>query len=80
MRQTIGAAAAVRLPKSIKIGYASFSDHVHTPTLRAAQLFDLIASGDLKVRIGRVYPLAEAARAHADMESRVTIGKLLLIP
>jgi NADPH2:quinone reductase len=69
------------LPKSIKIGYASFSDHVHTPTLRrahAAQLFDWIASGDVKVRIGGVYPFAEAARAHADMESRVTIGKLLL--
>ncbi|WP_454726260.1 MULTISPECIES: zinc-binding dehydrogenase [Cupriavidus] len=26
------------------------------------------------------YPLAEAARAHADMESRATTGKLLLIP
>jgi NADPH2:quinone reductase len=71
------------LPKSIKIGYASFSDHVHTPTLlraHTAKLFDWIASGDLKVRIGRAYPLAEAARAHADMESRVTTGKLLLIP
>jgi NADPH2:quinone reductase len=71
------------LPNSIKIGYARFFDHVHTPAvLRAhsAQLFDWIARGDLKVRIGRAYPLAEAARAHADMESRATTGKLLLIP
>jgi NADPH2:quinone reductase len=71
------------LPKSIKIGYARFVDHVHTPTLlraHTAQLFDWIASGDLKVMIGDTYPLAEAARAHADVESRATTGKLLLIP
>jgi NADPH2:quinone reductase len=71
------------LPKSVKIGYAGFNDHVHTPTLlrtHTARLFDWVASGDLKVRIGGIYPLAEAARAHADMESRVTTGKLLLIP
>jgi NADPH2:quinone reductase len=71
------------LPKSIKIGYASFADHVHTPALlraHAARLFDWIAGGDLKVRIARAYPLADAARAHADLESRATTGKLLLIP
>lgn len=71
------------LPKSIKIGYGVFSDHIHTPALlraRTKQLFDWITSGDLKVRIGGVYPLAEAARAHSDMESRITTGKLLLIP
>lgn len=71
------------LPKSIKIGYATFFDHVHTPALlraRSGQLFDWIVKGDLKVRIGGIYPLAEAARAHTDMESRATTGKLLLIP
>src|SRR5712672_1141396 len=73
----------MQLPKSIKIGYASFVDHVSTPALlrlRTTQLFDWIASGDLKVRIGGTYPLAEAARAHSDMEGRATTGKLLLIP
>ena len=39
-----------------------------------------IPAGSLKVRLGGVYPLAEAARAHADMESRRTTGKLLLVP
>jgi NADPH2:quinone reductase len=71
------------LPKSIKIGYAVFSDHIHTPDLlrtRTAQLFDWIAVGKLNIRIGGEYPLAEAAQAHADMESRKTTGKLLLIP
>jgi NADPH2:quinone reductase len=71
------------LPRSIKIGYANFADHVYTPTLlqaHSAQLFDWIARGVLKVRIGGAYPLAEASRAHADMEARATAGKLLLIP
>jgi NADPH2:quinone reductase len=69
------------LPKSVKIGYAVFSDHIHTPDLlrtRTAQLFDWIAEGKLNIRISGVYPLAEAARAHTDMESRKTTGKLVL--
>ena len=71
------------LPKSIKIGYPVFADHVHTPELlraHTAQLFDWIAEGKLKVRIGGEYPLADTAKVHADMESRKTIGKLLLVP
>jgi len=71
------------LPKSIKIGYAIFFDHIHTPELlraRSAQLFDWITEGKLRVRIGGEYPLADAARAHADMESRKTTGKLLFVP
>ncbi|MGK9230888.1 quinone oxidoreductase [Inquilinus limosus] len=71
------------LPKSIKIGYAVFFDHIHTPELlqaRARQLFDWIIGGQLTVRIGRTYQLADAAEAHADMKSRATTGKLLLVP
>lgn len=71
------------LPRSIKLGYAVFFDHIHTPQrLRACavRLFDWIATGQLKVRIGGTYPLVQAARAHADMESRATTGKLLLLP
>jgi len=47
---------------------------------RARDLFDWMAKGKLKVRIHREYPLAEAAQAHRDLESRKTTGKLLLIP
>ena len=71
------------LPKSIKLGYAVFFDHIHTPELlraRAARLFDWIRDGRLKVRIGGEYPLAQAAAAHQALESRRSAGKLLLKP
>jgi NADPH:quinone reductase len=47
---------------------------------RAGELFDWIARGELDVRIGGRYPLADAAQAHEDLASRRTTGKLLLIP
>jgi NADPH:quinone reductase len=47
---------------------------------RARDLFGWIAAGDLSVHIGGRYPLDEARRAHDDLESRRTTGKLLLIP
>jgi NADPH:quinone reductase len=47
---------------------------------RAGELFDLVASGELDVRIGGTYPLADAARAQDDLAARRTTGKLLLIP
>lgn len=78
-----GAIDIMSLPKSIKLGYAVFFDHISTPALlreRAARLFQWIIEGTLRIEIGGTYPLADAARAHADMESRRTTGKLLLIP
>lgn len=47
---------------------------------RAGELFAAIAAGSLTVRIGGRYPLAEARRAHEDLEGRRTTGKLLLLP
>jgi NADPH:quinone reductase len=45
---------------------------------RAGDLFKWIAAGKLSLRIDHVYPLAEAAQAHRDLESRKTSGKLVL--
>ena len=47
---------------------------------RAGEVFDGIANGELDVRIGGRYPLADAARAQQDLAARRTTGKLLLIP
>jgi len=46
---------------------------------RVGDLFEWIAKGELDVRIGGEYPLADAARAHEDLAARRTTGKLLLI-
>jgi NADPH2:quinone reductase len=46
---------------------------------RTSALFGMIAAGKLKIKIAKKYPLADAAEAHRDMESRKA-GKLLLIP
>ncbi len=45
---------------------------------RAGELFDLIRSGDLQVRVDRVYPLEEIQDAHRYIEGRHTLGKVLL--
>jgi NADPH2:quinone reductase len=47
---------------------------------RAGDCFAWMASGALKVRIGAEFPLAEAARAHQELQGRRTTGKVLLIP
>jgi NADPH2:quinone reductase len=47
---------------------------------RAGEVLDQVASGELDVRIGGSYPLADAARAQQDLAARRTTGKLLLIP
>jgi NADPH2:quinone reductase len=47
---------------------------------RANDVLQSIARGELKLRIHKVYPLAEAAQAHRDLEGRKTTGKLLLKP
>jgi NADPH:quinone reductase len=47
---------------------------------RSDELFTAVLQGHLKVRLEHTYPLADAAKAHRDLESRKTTGKLLLIP
>ncbi|MCU1235450.1 MAG: Alcohol dehydrogenase, zinc-binding domain protein [Candidatus Solibacter sp.] len=46
---------------------------------RAHDVLKWIDSGQLKLRIDRTYPLADAAAAHRDLESRKTAGKLVLV-
>lgn len=47
---------------------------------RAGEVFEWVSSGALRVRVGARYPLAEARRAHEDLEGRRTTGKSLLVP
>jgi NADPH2:quinone reductase len=47
---------------------------------RAGELLEWMAAGELDVRVGAEYPLAEAAEAHRALEGRRTTGKVLLRP
>jgi len=47
---------------------------------RANDVLNWISQGKLKLHIHKVYPLADAAQAHRDLEGRKTTGKLLLTP
>jgi NADPH2:quinone reductase len=47
---------------------------------RVAELLDDVARGELQAVIDRRFPLADAAAAHAYIESRRAVGRVLLIP
>jgi NADPH2:quinone reductase len=47
---------------------------------RAGDLFHWAASGELKLRIDKIFSLTETAEAHRLLESRKTTGKLVLVP
>jgi NADPH2:quinone reductase len=46
----------------------------------ANDLFGVIAKGKVKIAVNQTYPLAEAERAHRELEGRLTTGSTLLIP
>ena len=46
----------------------------------ADDLFAVVASGQVKIRIDQRYPLAQVQQAHRDLESRKTTGSTILLP
>lgn len=47
---------------------------------RAGEVLEWVASGALRVRIEKTFPLIQAPEAHRQLEGRMTTGKVLLIP
>lgn len=47
---------------------------------RAGKILDWVATGELKLRMEHIYPLAQAGQAQIDLEGRKTTGKILLEP
>lgn len=85
--QTGGQPAHLEWPQrglgSIYLSYHTGPDYVRsdgTGAARAAQLFEWVEKGQLKVHIHREFRLEDAASAHREMENRDSIGKILLIP
>jgi NADPH2:quinone reductase len=46
----------------------------------ANALFEVVASGAVKIPVNQKYPLKDAQKAHRDLESRATTGSTILIP
>jgi NADPH:quinone reductase len=75
--QRLNSAGSVFLTRPSLAHYIATREEL---TWRAAEVFAAIRDRSLRIRIGGRYPLAEARRAHEDLQSRRTTGKLLLLP
>ena len=68
---------------SLYVTSAAFYWHMRTREellARAADLFDVVLGGAVKIVVNQRYALADVAQAHRDMESRATTGMSVLIP
>ena len=60
------------------LGAEMFTTHARTQMI--GELIDDVAAGRLEVLVDRTFPLAEAAAAHAYVESRQAVGRVVLVP
>lgn len=70
-------------PRCARLSRPSLFPHIATRADLdeiAGNLLHAMASGIVKVDINQTYPLAEAARAHAELEGRSTMGQSVLLP
>ncbi len=68
---------------SLYLTRATLFTHIATREATQAMaddLFAVVLSGDVKIRIDQRYPMAEAAQAHRDLEARKTTGSTVLMP
>ena len=47
---------------------------------QALDLFDVVRSGAVKIRVNQTFPLRDAADAHRALEARQTTGSTVLLP
>ena len=75
--QVLNAKGSLFLTRPSLFNYIATRDDL---VRRAGEVLSWIQKGELKLRIGATFPLAEAAQAHRDLEGRRTTGKVLLLP
>ncbi|MGH3772038.1 MAG: quinone oxidoreductase family protein [Pseudonocardiaceae bacterium] len=75
--QRLNSAGSVFLTRPALAHYIATRDEL---TWRASEVFGAILDGSLRITIGGRYSLADAGRAHQDLQGRHTTGKLLLLP
>jgi NADPH2:quinone reductase len=92
MMVSYGSASGPVPPLDIAVLSTKGSLYVTRPTLAtyvaaradleavSQDLFDVVASGAVKIQVNQTFPLAEAAAAHAALEGRKTTGSTVLLP
>jgi NADPH2:quinone reductase len=75
--QRLNAAGSVYLTRPSRQHFTRTRDEF---TWRTNQLFDAIGTATVTVTVGGRYPLEDAAQAHRDLQSRKTVGSVVLTP
>jgi len=75
--QRLNAAGSVFLTRPTLVHFIRTGDEFRW---RAAELFEEVGSGAIKIEVGGRYPLSDAARAHDDLQGRKTTGSVVLLP
>lgn len=75
--QRLNAAGSVFLTRPSLAAYTRTADEF---SWRAGELINAIADGSISITVSERYPLAEAARAHTDLQGRRTVGSIVLVP
>lgn len=75
--QRLMAAGSVYLTRPSLVHFTRTPDEF---SWRAGEVLDAIAAGSITVTVSERYPLAEAARAHEDLQGRKTTGSVVLVP
>lgn len=68
---------------SVYLTRPNLAHFIRTPdefAWRAGELMDAIAEGSIDITVGGRYPLADARRAHEDLQARRTTGSIVLLP
>ncbi len=73
----LGAKGSLKLTRPTIMTYVTQRDLLEP---MAAELFDIVRSGKVKIEVRQRYPLAEVAQAHRELEARKTTGSTVLIP
>lgn len=75
--QRLNAAGSVFLTRPSLAAYTRTADEF---SWRAGEVINAIADGSITITVSERYPLAEAARAHTDLQGRRTVGSIVLVP
>lgn len=75
--QRLNSAGSVYLTRPSLVHFTRTPDEF---SWRAGEVLDAIAAGSITVTASERYPLAEASRAHADLQGRKTTGSIVLVP